>query len=187
MRVEVDEEAELKAEIFSIEWTYRFKYCKKCDNIKPPRAHHCALCDKCIFRQDHHCPFVGNCIGLMNHKFFLQFLLLCLFNTQFSAHVLYHYRADDSWDYLMYACYLFTLPSSAMSLFTFFMVVNNWCTIESLALWKNNIFRDQPLLTRWCYTMGNHWWQWFLPFYPPDPLLGLNYHANIPCEGVIND
>lgn len=62
-----------------------FKYCKKCDLIKPPRTHHCSMCDQCILKMDHHCPWVGNCVGIYNHKFFLQFLIYtttgCLFST----------------------------------------------------------------------------------------------------------
>mmetsp|Transcript_46945 Transcript_46945/g.34370 ORF Transcript_46945/g.34370 Transcript_46945/m.34370 type:complete len:208 (+) Transcript_46945:416-1039(+) len=51
-----------------------FKYCEKCRNVKPPRAHHCSVCEQCVMRMDHHCPWVGNCVGLKNHKFFWNFL-----------------------------------------------------------------------------------------------------------------
>lgn len=50
-------------------------YCARCDAAKPERVHHCSLCDACILRFDHHCPWLGTCIGLLNAKFFLQFLL----------------------------------------------------------------------------------------------------------------
>lgn len=29
------------------------KYCHKCNNYKPPRAHHCSMCNRCILRMDH--------------------------------------------------------------------------------------------------------------------------------------
>ena len=60
----------------------RFKICKKCNEVKPPRAHHCSICQKCVMRMDHHCPWTGNCIGLKNYKYFICFLfwtiLACL-------------------------------------------------------------------------------------------------------------
>jgi len=58
----------------SVKGFYCFKYCKKCEEVKPPRAHHCSLCGKCIMKMDHHCPWTGNCIGLLNHKKFWLFL-----------------------------------------------------------------------------------------------------------------
>ena len=51
-----------------------FRYCAKCDSLKPPRAHHCGICNKCVMRMDHHCPWMGNCVGLRTHKYFLCYL-----------------------------------------------------------------------------------------------------------------
>lgn len=39
------------------------KICKKCHEIKPPRAHHCSICDTCVLKMDHHCPWINNCVG----------------------------------------------------------------------------------------------------------------------------
>jgi hypothetical protein len=50
-----------------------FRYCKKCNDIKPPRTHHCSICGKCVMRMDHHCPWTGNCVGLKTHKYFMCF------------------------------------------------------------------------------------------------------------------
>ena len=44
MRVVIDKREIERTEPFSVEWTYRFKYCKECDQVKPPRAHHCHIC-----------------------------------------------------------------------------------------------------------------------------------------------
>ena len=49
-------------------------YCKKCNNHRPPRAHHCKICGKCTLKMDHHCPWVANCVGFKNQKNFYQFL-----------------------------------------------------------------------------------------------------------------
>jgi len=46
--------------------------CRKCDVLRPERAHHCAVCGMCVLRMDHHCPWINNCVGFRNHKFFLQ-------------------------------------------------------------------------------------------------------------------
>lgn len=51
-----------------------FRFCTKCDCIKPPRTHHCSICGVCVMRMDHHCPWVGNCVGLMTHKYFFCYL-----------------------------------------------------------------------------------------------------------------
>ena len=52
-----------------------FRFCDKCQEVKPPRAHHCKVCNQCVLRMDHHCPFVNNCIGYSNHKLFWNFLM----------------------------------------------------------------------------------------------------------------
>eukprot|EP00357_Protocruzia_adherens_P014355 CAMPEP_0114977178 /NCGR_PEP_ID=MMETSP0216-20121206/3087_1 /TAXON_ID=223996 /ORGANISM="Protocruzia adherens, Strain Boccale" /LENGTH=256 /DNA_ID=CAMNT_0002338195 /DNA_START=270 /DNA_END=1040 /DNA_ORIENTATION=- len=50
------------------------KTCRRCDQWKPPRAHHCRTCSNCILRMDHHCHWVNNCIGPYNQKHFILFL-----------------------------------------------------------------------------------------------------------------
>jgi hypothetical protein len=48
--------------------------CKHCQTFKPVSCHHCSKAQRCIVRMDHACPWTGNTIGLLNHKFFLQFI-----------------------------------------------------------------------------------------------------------------
>jgi hypothetical protein len=48
--------------------------CKKCNIVKPPRAHHCSICRRCVLRMDHHCPFTNCCVGLRNERFFFLWL-----------------------------------------------------------------------------------------------------------------
>ena len=61
----------------------RYRYCKSCDRIKPPRAHHCSICQKCVTRMDHHCPWVGRCVGHGNYRFFYQFLMYTTFGCAY--------------------------------------------------------------------------------------------------------
>ena len=35
----------------------RLNMCVKCNQFKPPRAHHCSECGRCIVKMDHHCPY----------------------------------------------------------------------------------------------------------------------------------
>jgi hypothetical protein len=62
-----------------------YRYCQKCKQIKPPRAHHCSVCGKCVLKMDHHCPWVGGCVAYNNHKYFLQFLVYTTFGCAYSA------------------------------------------------------------------------------------------------------
>lgn len=62
------------------------RFCNTCVAVKPERVHHCSICNKCVLRFDHHCPWMGTCIGLLNAKFFLQFLL---YTTLTSGHASY--------------------------------------------------------------------------------------------------
>ena len=54
-----------------IDW----RYCFKCNKVRPPRSHHCSVCRECVMRMDHHCPWVGNCVGHNNHRLFWNFLV----------------------------------------------------------------------------------------------------------------
>ena len=62
-----------------------YRYCKKCEELKPPRSHHCSICNKCYLRMDHHCPWVGNCVAFNNHKLFLLFTFYTTTGCAYSA------------------------------------------------------------------------------------------------------
>ncbi|KAK3254172.1 hypothetical protein CYMTET_36607 [Cymbomonas tetramitiformis] len=55
----------------------QLRYCKKCKNNKPPRAHHCRVCNRCVLRMDHHCVWINNCVGHNNYRSFFLFLMCC--------------------------------------------------------------------------------------------------------------
>ncbi|TPX43718.1 hypothetical protein SeMB42_g04618 [Synchytrium endobioticum] len=65
-----DESVSLKMSIHELN-----RYCKTCEEYKPPRAHHCSQCHRCVLRMDHHCPFTNSCIGFYNHAHFVRFLI----------------------------------------------------------------------------------------------------------------
>jgi palmitoyltransferase len=60
----------------------RPRYCKRCNGWKPERAHHCSVLGRCVLKMDHYCIWVVNTVGLLNYKFFVQFMaytfLACL-------------------------------------------------------------------------------------------------------------
>ncbi|OVA07666.1 zinc finger protein [Macleaya cordata] len=63
----------------------RVRYCRKCNQLKPPRCHHCSVCGRCVLKMDHHCVWVVNCIGALNYKFFLLFLFYTFLETTLVA------------------------------------------------------------------------------------------------------
>ncbi|ODV79459.1 Palmitoyltransferase PFA4 [Suhomyces tanzawaensis NRRL Y-17324] len=80
------------------------RWCKKCQNYKPERAHHCKTCNVCVLQMDHHCPWTYNCVGHRNMGHFLRFLAWVLWTTGFAMVQLalvalqyYHDRALPSY------------------------------------------------------------------------------------------
>nr|XP_043622371.1 probable protein S-acyltransferase 14 [Erigeron canadensis] len=59
----------------------RIRFCRKCNQLKPPRCHHCSLCGRCVLKMDHHCVWVVNCVGALNYKYFLLFLFYTFLET----------------------------------------------------------------------------------------------------------
>ncbi|KAI5647368.1 hypothetical protein M9H77_33373 [Catharanthus roseus] len=59
----------------------RVRYCRKCNQFKPPRCHHCSVCGRCVLKMDHHCVWVVNCVGALNYKYFLLFLFYTFLET----------------------------------------------------------------------------------------------------------
>ncbi|EHY59619.1 Palmitoyltransferase [Exophiala dermatitidis] len=139
----------------------RHRYCRKCNAVKPPRAHHCKICKRCIPKMDHHCPWTVNCVSHFTFPHFLRFLFYAVCSMAYLEYFLY-LRADVIWQNRMLPSYLGpTLPQlvhlfvlivvNSLTLFlvsiTFFRTVwglgGNVTTIES---WE--IERHEQLLRR---------------------------------------
>jgi ribosomal protein L40E len=58
-----------------------FTSCKKCNSLRPKRAHHCRACNKCILEMDHHCFSLNKCIGKENYNFFIKYIIMIELNS----------------------------------------------------------------------------------------------------------
>ncbi|RDW87667.1 palmitoyltransferase PFA4 [Coleophoma crateriformis] len=65
------------------------RWCRKCETIKPPRAHHCRTCGRCIPKMDHHCPWTQNCVSHTTFPHFLRFVLYCVLSTSLLSYFLF--------------------------------------------------------------------------------------------------
>ncbi|KAF9567799.1 palmitoyltransferase PFA4 [Agrocybe pediades] len=121
------------------------RYCRMCENYKPPRAHHCRQCNRSVLRMDHHCPWINNCVGHFNYGHFIRFLFFvdvaCSYHlTMVTKRVLYsmgpHYWDDPSTLELVMiimnyvACVPVLLAVGGFSIYHLFALLNNTTTIE---------------------------------------------------------
>ncbi|CAO3684989.1 unnamed protein product [Rhizopus stolonifer] len=61
--------------------THTPRFCKACDNYKPPRSHHCSICNQCVLKMDHHCPWINNCVGYFNYCHFIRLIVYANITT----------------------------------------------------------------------------------------------------------
>ncbi|KAE8448555.1 hypothetical protein EG329_009436 [Mollisiaceae sp. DMI_Dod_QoI] len=72
------------------------RWCKKCEAVKPPRAHHCKKCGRCIPKMDHHCPWTTNCVSHTTFPHFLRFVLYSVLSMSILAYHLFT-RLSSLW------------------------------------------------------------------------------------------
>ena len=133
----------------------QYRYCAKCKEVKPPRAHHCQICNECILRMDHHCPWVGNCVGIRNHRYFIQFLFYTFLGCQHAFWTLFFNRIDDNESFsaminryngqnALALAFCFTAAFSIVTFCLFclhvYLILSNKSTLEMEALNFENPF-----------------------------------------------
>ena len=175
-------------DVATVESIYQFKFCKVCEVVKPPRAHHCSLCNKCVLRMDHHCPWVGNCIGLLNHKLFWLFLFYSIAGMLSMGFML---RSSDYGKYKYQGVMMASFAASAAVGLLFishtFFIFKNWSSIESGIFMSNDIFKNQSFCQAWRLVFGQNCLLWFLPINSTDATEGLDYKASIEVLGLEED
>lgn len=51
------------------------RFCRRCQQPRPPRASHCYVCNVCVLEHDHHCVLLGVCVGKHSQRWFVLYLL----------------------------------------------------------------------------------------------------------------
>lgn len=173
LQVHVDESPHQRGEprVTNLEKITKYRYCNKCNYIKPPRAHHCSVCDQCVMKMDHHCPFVDSCIGHGNHKLFWNFLMYASISAgQIAVCLLFLNKGDNETfgDKIKRletntSVFLAATLSLAISVSTgmmfwmhTWMILTNRTTIENTALMRENPF-NKGVKYNWVEVFGEKW------------------------------
>ncbi|KNE63358.1 hypothetical protein AMAG_08495 [Allomyces macrogynus ATCC 38327] len=136
------------------------RYCRTCQQFKPPRTHHCSQCDRCVLKMDHHCPWVNNCIGFNNQAYFVRFLFWVDVATGMCVTVLawrlydWFTQTYPAWYYSDVVLYQLVitiidicmavpvfLTVGALSIYHFYYIVTNCTTIESMEKERKAVVR----------------------------------------------
>ncbi|KJA28514.1 hypothetical protein HYPSUDRAFT_129104 [Hypholoma sublateritium FD-334 SS-4] len=135
--------------------TGALRFCRMCNNYKPPRAHHCRQCNRCVLRMDHHCPWINNCVGHFNYGHFIRFLffvdLACSYHLiMVTKRVFYYSNNSTYWDepstvelvmlIMNYvACVPVLLSVGIFSIYHIYSLLGNSTTIEGWEKDKRSI------------------------------------------------
>ena len=145
-------------------WTraYRYRFCEDCKEVTPPRTYHCKYCNECVLRLDHHCPWVGTCIGLMNFKFYWQFLLYSALAmlTLFITTVVF-----DGFTLFGVAALVFFADFAYLFGYQTHLVLSNKSFVDkSVLIGKFDIYRNKSWGDNWRQVFTANAFSWLLPF-----------------------
>eukprot|EP00457_Paulinella_chromatophora_P010662 gb/GEZN01010773.1/.p1 GENE.gb/GEZN01010773.1/~~gb/GEZN01010773.1/.p1 ORF type:complete len:306 (-),score=26.15 gb/GEZN01010773.1/:296-1189(-) len=157
-----------------------YRFCRKCNVVKPMRAHHCSVCRRCVLKMDHHCPWVNTCVGWRNHKHFLLFLfhlnIGSLFYLVFSFPMAFGNLGRISNSYFVVTSVISLsafLATGMFLLWNLFLLLSNQSTIECFGNFFNKDGRGNPYhlgirrnITE-VFGSGNLLWKIFVPSNSP--------------------
>jgi hypothetical protein len=141
-------------------------FCFKCERDRPARAHHCVICGKCIMRMDHHCPWVGNCVGIMNLKYFMQFILYAMITTSYISGRCGRLIIEGDESFIVNGGFLLTLGLFVMLwmliIYHLWMACVNTNTIE-VTFHRDKRNFDFGWARNLAAVLGDDWKTWLLP------------------------
>ncbi|KAF1995879.1 zf-DHHC-domain-containing protein [Amniculicola lignicola CBS 123094] len=139
----------------------RQRWCRKCEAVKPPRAHHCKQCKRCIPKMDHHCPWTQNCVSHTTFPHFIRFLFYAVVCMSYLAYFLW-IRFSLLWENRHLPSYLgpsifhlghlfLLIAANSFTLFALSMLLirNIWClAVNTTTIEGWEIERHKTLLRR---------------------------------------
>ena len=164
---------------------YKYNFCYKdaCKAVAPPRTYHCDYCGRCVIRMDHHCLWMGTCIGLLNYKFYWQFLLyasLCMFILTVTVF------AFEGFTILSVLGAIFLFDFGTLFLIQTKRVMGNRIASEaSFVRGEFDIYESKSRRSNWDQVFTSNALMWLLPCGKPSILQALDYGANIRVGGLL--
>ena len=126
---------------------YKYRKCKHCNVVTPPRTYHCKATDKCVMRFDHYCMWISTSIGLLNYKFYWQMILYqMLAMMTLSLHV---YRLDGLTLLSGLSGIYFIEQLILFSVFTYRALKNITTQEKDKLVGQYNIYCDKTVCENW--------------------------------------
>ena len=129
-------EKEDNSELQNINEKHDYTSCKKCNNLRPKRAHHCRYCNKCIIMMDHHCFTFNKCIGKNNYWYFIKYILFSELNATIifwsAIYVCCNYYSElEKFSIIKYGIMIFTSFMASFGLF-FYLLFHIYICLSDL-------------------------------------------------------
>jgi palmitoyltransferase len=129
-------EIENDNELQNINEKHDYTTCKKCNIMRPKRAHHCRYCNKCILQMDHHCFTLNKCIGKNNYPYFLKYLIFAQLNSShifwITIYVSYNYYSEFKLvSFIKYGILIFASLMGSCGLF-FYLLFHLYLNLTNL-------------------------------------------------------